>query len=83
MLFKCFSLAVAQQEAELVKDFSGLCSTTASRGPQIISNSAISAQKDSVMSPADEFAKVAKVSMRMQKVKQKLDSVMVCMVFPH
>lgn len=77
ILVYVYDYKVAQQEAELVKDFSGLCSTTASRGPQILSNSAdVSAQKDSVMSPADEFAKVAKVSMRMQKVKQKLDSVM-------
>nr|XP_042704118.1 jouberin isoform X4 [Chrysemys picta bellii] len=68
---------VAQQEAEIVKDLNGSLASTTLRGPQILSNSShISAQKDSTMSPADQFVSVARVSMRMQKVKQKLDSVM-------
>ncbi|KAJ6660097.1 hypothetical protein lerEdw1_018023 [Lerista edwardsae] len=81
ILVYVYDYKVAQQEAELVKDLRGLRSSASPRGPQILSDSAnVSAQKDSVMSPADEFTRVAKVSMRMQKVKQKLDSVTVCMV---
>ncbi|XP_061479908.1 jouberin isoform X2 [Rhineura floridana] len=75
ILVYIYDYKVAQQEAELVKGFRGLHLSTTSRGPQILSNSAdTSVQKDS-MSPADQFASVARVSMRMQKVKQKLDSV--------
>lgn len=73
---------VAQQEAELVKDLSSSLSTTAPKGPQIISSfSEIPMQKSSVMSPADQFVSVARTSMRMQKLKQKLDSVMVSQFF--
>uniref|UniRef100_A0A8C3L692 Jouberin n=1 Tax=Chrysolophus pictus TaxID=9089 RepID=A0A8C3L692_CHRPC len=73
---------VAQQEAELVKDLSSSLSTAAPRGPQIISSfSEIPMQKSSMMSPADQFASVARTSMRMQKLKQKLDSVMVSHFF--
>ncbi|XP_053237957.1 jouberin isoform X1 [Podarcis raffonei] len=76
ILVYIYDYKVAQQEAELVKDFRGLNLSTSSRGPQIFSNSAdISGQKDS-MSPADQFASAARMSLRMQKVKQKLDSVM-------
>ncbi|XP_053144451.1 jouberin isoform X2 [Hemicordylus capensis] len=78
ILVYVYDYKVAQQEAELVKDLRGSHLLSASpRGPQILSSSAdISAQNDSIMSPADQFANVAKVSMRMKKVKQKLDSVM-------
>ncbi|NWI49610.1 AHI1 protein, partial [Calyptomena viridis] len=41
------------------------------------SYSEIPVQKSTVMSPTDQFISVARTSMRMQKVKQKLDSVMV------
>lgn len=76
-----FVSAVAQQEAELVKDFKGLHLSATSRGPHLLSNSAnVSTQKDLITSPADQFASIARVSMRMQKVKQKLDSVVVCSV---
>ncbi|XP_066467319.1 jouberin [Tiliqua scincoides] len=76
ILVYVYDYKVAQQEAERVKDFRGLHSSASPRGPQILSDSAdVSAQTNSRMNPADEFAKVAKVSMRMQKVKQKLDSV--------
>ncbi|XP_074846616.1 jouberin isoform X2 [Carettochelys insculpta] len=71
-----YDYKVAQREAEIVKDLSGSLASTTPRGPQILSSSHISAQKDSTMSPADEFVSVARISMRMQKVKQKLDSVM-------
>ncbi|KAM9563872.1 jouberin isoform 1-T3 [Guaruba guarouba] len=67
---------VAQQEAELIKDLSSSLTTAAPRGPQFLSSfSEIPVEKSSVMSPADQFVSVARASMRMQKVKQKLDSV--------
>lgn len=73
---------VAQQEAELVKDLSSSLSTASPRGLQISSSfSEVPMQKSSVMSPADQFASVARTSMRMQKLKQKLDSVMVSLFF--
>nr|XP_060622666.1 uncharacterized protein LOC132769752 [Anolis sagrei ordinatus] len=73
ILVYIYDYRVAQQDVELVKDFSGLHLSTSSRGPQILTG--ISAQKDTINHPADQFASVAGVSMRMQKVKQKLDSV--------
>uniref|UniRef100_A0A8C3L9L0 Jouberin n=1 Tax=Chrysolophus pictus TaxID=9089 RepID=A0A8C3L9L0_CHRPC len=77
ILVYIYDYKVAQQEAELVKDLSSSLSTAAPRGPQIISSfSEIPMQKSSMMSPADQFASVARTSMRMQKLKQKLDSVM-------
>uniref|UniRef100_A0A8D0H949 Abelson helper integration site 1 n=1 Tax=Sphenodon punctatus TaxID=8508 RepID=A0A8D0H949_SPHPU len=74
ILVYIYDYKVAQQEAELVKDSIGSLTSGTLRGPQVLSNSSISAQKES-MSPADQFVTVARVSMRMQKVKQKLDSV--------
>lgn len=72
---------VAQQEAELVKDLSSSLTTAAPRGPQLFSSfSEIPVQRNSVMCPADQFVSVARASMRMQKVKQKLDSVMVSQI---
>lgn len=69
---------VAQQEAELVKDLSSSLTSAAPRGPQIFSIfSENPMQKSAVMSPADHFVSVARTSMRMQKLKQKLDSVTV------
>lgn len=69
---------VAQQEAELIKDLSSSFTTAPPRGPQFLTSFSESpVQKSSVMSPADQFVSVARASMRMQKVKQKLDSVMV------
>ncbi|NWS44033.1 AHI1 protein, partial [Probosciger aterrimus] len=66
----------AQQEAELIKDLSSSLTTAAPRGPQFLNSfSEIPVEKSSVMSPADQFVSVARASMRMQKVKQKLDSV--------
>ncbi|XP_072187793.1 jouberin [Excalfactoria chinensis] len=77
ILVYIYDYKVAQQEAELVKDLSSSLSTAAPRGPQMISSfSEIPMQKSSVMSPADQFVSVARTSMRMQKLKQKLDSVM-------
>ncbi|EMP37401.1 Jouberin [Chelonia mydas] len=82
ILVYIYDYKVAQQEAEIVKDLNGSLASTTSRGPQILSNSShISAQKDSTMSPANQFVSVARVSMRMQKVKQKLDSVMVRQIY--
>ncbi|XP_042329923.1 jouberin [Sceloporus undulatus] len=76
ILVYIYDYKVAQEDAELVKDFNGLHLSTLSRGPQILSSSAgISSKKNTINSPADQFASVARVSMRMQKVKQKLDSV--------
>ncbi|XP_061846769.1 jouberin isoform X1 [Colius striatus] len=75
ILVYIYDYKVAQQEAELIKDLSS--SLTAPRGPQFLSSfSEIPVQKSSMMSPADQFVSVARASMRMQKVKQKLDSVM-------
>ncbi|KFW63669.1 Jouberin, partial [Pygoscelis adeliae] len=75
ILVYIYDYKVAQQEAELVKDLSSSLTTAA---PQFFSSfSEIPTQKSSVMSPADQFVSVARASMRMQKVKQKLDSVMV------
>ncbi|NXU35225.1 AHI1 protein, partial [Drymodes brunneopygia] len=72
-----YDYKVAQQEAELVRDLSSSLTTVAPRGPHFFSSfSEIPVQKNSVMSPADQFVSVARASMRMQKVKQKLDSVM-------
>lgn len=72
---------VAQQEAELVRDLSLSLTTAAPRGPHFFSSfSEIPVQKNSVMSPADQFVSVARASMRMQKVKQKLDSVTVSQI---
>ncbi|NXG04076.1 AHI1 protein, partial [Sakesphorus luctuosus] len=76
ILVYVYDYKVAQQEAELVKDLSSSLTTAAPRGPQVFSSfSEIPVQKSSVMSPADQFVSVARASMRMQKVKQKLDSV--------
>ncbi|KAM8810364.1 jouberin [Eudromia elegans] len=76
ILVYIYDYKVAQLEAELVKDLSSTVTTAAPRGPQIFSNfSEIPTQQSSTMSPADQFASVARASMRMQKVKQKLDSV--------
>ncbi|XP_075001991.1 jouberin isoform X7 [Calonectris borealis] len=77
ILVYIYDYKVARQEAELVKDLSSSHTTAAPRGPQFFSSfSEIPIQKSSVMSPADQFVSVARASMRMQKVKQKLDSVM-------
>ncbi|NXM37487.1 AHI1 protein, partial [Gymnorhina tibicen] len=77
ILVYIYDYKVAQQEAELVRDLSSSLTTAAPRGPHFFSSfSEIPVQKNSVMSPADQFVNVARASMRMQKVKQKLDSVM-------
>ncbi|KFU90772.1 Jouberin, partial [Chaetura pelagica] len=76
ILVYIYDYKVAQQEAELVKDLSSSLTTAAPRGPQIFSSfSETPIQKSSGLSPADQFVSVARTSMRMQKVKQKLDSV--------
>ncbi|XP_017933751.1 jouberin isoform X2 [Manacus vitellinus] len=77
ILIYIYDYKVAQQEAELIKDLSSSLTTAAPRGPQFFSSfSEIPVQKSLVMSPADQFVSVARASMRMQKVKQKLDSVL-------
>nr|XP_021396327.1 jouberin isoform X2 [Lonchura striata domestica] len=76
ILIYIYDYKVAQQEAELVRDLSSSLTTAAPRGPHFFSSfSEIPIQKNSVMSPADQFLNVARASMRVQKVKQKLDSV--------
>ncbi|KAM6433682.1 jouberin [Rhynochetos jubatus] len=76
ILVYIYDYKVAQQEAELIKDLSSSLNTAAPRGPQFFSSfSEIPIQKSSAMSLADQFVGVARTSMRMQKVKQKLDSV--------
>ncbi|NXO24624.1 AHI1 protein, partial [Cisticola juncidis] len=76
ILVYIYDYKVAQQEAELVRDLSSSFTTAVPRGPHFFSSfSEIPVQKNSVMSPADQFVSVARASMRMQKVKQKLDSV--------
>ncbi|NWH30654.1 AHI1 protein, partial [Chloropsis hardwickii] len=77
ILVYIYDYKVAQQEAELVRDLSSSLSTAAPRGPHFFSSFSESpVQKTSEMSPADQFVSAARASMRMQKVKQKLDSVM-------
>ncbi|NWU89107.1 AHI1 protein, partial [Upupa epops] len=77
ILVYIFDYKVAQQEAELFKDLSSSLTTAVPRGPQFLNSfSEPPVRKSSVMSPADQFVSVARTSMRMQKVKQKLDSVM-------
>ncbi|KAJ7341958.1 hypothetical protein JRQ81_008029 [Phrynocephalus forsythii] len=76
ILVYIYDYKVAQQDTELEKDFSGLHISRSSRGPQILNHTAgLSIPKDSTMSLADQFASFARVSVRMQKVKQKLESV--------
>ncbi|XP_071596949.1 jouberin [Heliangelus exortis] len=77
ILVYIYDYKAAQQEAELVKDLSSSFKTASLRGPQFLSSfSEIPVQKNSAMTPADQFVSVARESMRMQKVKQKLNSVM-------
>ncbi|NXL88647.1 AHI1 protein, partial [Alectura lathami] len=77
ILVYIYDYKVAQWEAELVKELSSSLTTAAPRGAQIFSSfSEIPVQKSTMMSPADQFVSVARTSMRMQKLKQKLDSVM-------
>ncbi|XP_071662621.1 jouberin isoform X2 [Patagioenas fasciata] len=77
ILVYIYDYKVAQQEAELVKDLSSSLTTAVPRGPQFCSSfSEIPMQQSALMSPADQFISIARASMRMQKVKQKLDSVM-------
>uniref|UniRef100_F7APP5 Jouberin n=1 Tax=Ornithorhynchus anatinus TaxID=9258 RepID=F7APP5_ORNAN len=79
ILVYIYDYSVAQREAEMVKESSGsLASAGAHRNPQILSNPAM---QDPTISPADQFASAARMSMRMQKVKHKLESVTVCQVF--
>ncbi|XP_043855754.1 jouberin [Dromiciops gliroides] len=74
ILIYIYDYKVAQQEAEMVKDFNGsLTSTGAHRNPMIFSSS--SAMQDTMASATDQFISATRVSMRMQKVKQKLESV--------
>ncbi|XP_062428498.1 jouberin isoform X2 [Rhea pennata] len=76
ILVYIYDYKVAQLEAEIVKDLSSSLTTAAPRGPQIFGNfSEIPTQQCSTMSPADQFVSIARTSMRMRKVKQKLDSV--------
>ncbi|EOB05364.1 Jouberin, partial [Anas platyrhynchos] len=84
ILVYIYDYKVAQQEAELVKDLSSSLTSAAPRGPQFFSSfSENPMQKSSVMSPADHFVSVARTSMRMQKLKQKLDSVTVSVFHLH
>ncbi|XP_063165762.1 jouberin [Candoia aspera] len=76
ILVYIYDYKVAKQETEAVKKLSGSQLTKSSRSPQILSISASVLAEKNMMSSADQFANVARVSMRMQKVKQKLDSVM-------
>uniref|UniRef100_A0A8C3V4B8 Jouberin n=1 Tax=Catharus ustulatus TaxID=91951 RepID=A0A8C3V4B8_CATUS len=79
ILVYIYDYKVAQQEAELVRDLSSSLTTAAPRGPHFLS----SFSEIPVMSPADQFVNVARASMRMQKVKQKLDSVMVVALYDY
>ncbi|XP_010190112.1 PREDICTED: jouberin, partial [Mesitornis unicolor] len=73
ILVYIYDYKVAQQEAKLVKELS---SSLTSAAPKFFSSfSEIPTHKSSVVSPADRFVSVARVSRRMQKVKEKLDSV--------
>ncbi|KAM6467130.1 jouberin isoform 4-T5 [Liasis olivaceus] len=77
ILVYIYDYKVAKQGTEAVKESMGSQLTKSSRSSQILSISAsVPAQKNLIMSSADHFADVARISMRMQKVKQKLDSVM-------
>nr|XP_033794790.1 jouberin isoform X2 [Geotrypetes seraphini] len=67
---------VAQLEAETVKNFNGSLALSVPRRPEVHNSFDNSVQYDSSLSSADQFANAVRISMRMQKVKQKLDSVM-------
>ncbi|XP_034274751.1 jouberin [Pantherophis guttatus] len=77
ILVYIYDYKVAKQGIEAVKELSGSQLTKSPRSPQTLSMSAgFPTQKNPMISSADQFANVARTSVRMQKVKQKLDSVM-------
>ncbi|XP_026561321.1 jouberin isoform X1 [Pseudonaja textilis] len=76
ILVYIYDYKVAKQGVEAVKELSGSQLIKSPRSPQTLSMSAtVPAQKNLMISSADQFANVARISIRMQKVKQKLDSV--------
>ncbi|XP_070589669.1 jouberin isoform X2 [Erythrolamprus reginae] len=72
ILVYIYDYKVAKQGTEAIKEGSQLIKS--SQSPQTITS--VSAQKNLMISSADQFASIARTSIRMQKVKQKLDSVM-------
>ncbi|KAK9411604.1 jouberin [Crotalus adamanteus] len=77
ILVYIYDYKVVKQGIETAKELNGSRLTKSPRSPQTLSMSARApAQKNLMMSSADQFATVARTSMRMQRVKQKLDSVM-------
>ncbi|KAM9005048.1 jouberin isoform X2 [Sarcophilus harrisii] len=74
VLVYIYDYKVAQQQAEMVKDFNGSLTTIGThRNPLIFNNS--SAVQDTVASATDQFVNDATMSMRMKKVKKKLETV--------
>ncbi|KAJ1154756.1 hypothetical protein NDU88_007499 [Pleurodeles waltl] len=68
---------VSQLEAETIKDLNGSFVSSAPRRSTMMSDpDANMTLHDPVISEADQFVNTVRTSMRMQKVKQKLDSVM-------
>ncbi|XP_043943044.1 jouberin [Protopterus annectens] len=68
---------VAQLEAEAIKDLSGTQSLSLPKGPRILTSGSDTTMLQDQSSPLfDKFASAARISTRMQKVRQKLDSVL-------
>ncbi|XP_078505356.1 jouberin isoform X2 [Lissotriton helveticus] len=68
---------VSQLEAETIKDLNGSFISSALRRSTMMSDTdANTTMHDQVTSKADQFVNTVRTSMRLQKVKQKLDSVM-------
>ncbi|XP_033861135.3 jouberin isoform X1 [Acipenser ruthenus] len=71
---------IALMEAESMKELSGSRVTTVPKGPRILSSTSDDPTlQDSTMSSMDRFASAARISLNLQRVKQKLDSVLVPM----
>ncbi|MGH0140565.1 UNVERIFIED_CONTAM: hypothetical protein FKN15_030492 [Acipenser sinensis] len=69
---------IALMEAESMKELTGSRVTTVPKGPRILSSTSDDPTlQDSTMSSMDRFASAARISLNLQRVKQKLDSVLV------
>ncbi|XP_069462846.1 jouberin [Ambystoma mexicanum] len=74
---------VSQLEAEMIKDLNGSFTSTAPKRQPIVSGSDMNKLQEASISEADHFVSTVRTSMRLQKVKQKLDSVMSGPSLPH
>ncbi|XP_064412135.1 jouberin isoform X2 [Latimeria chalumnae] len=77
ILVYIYDRKVAQLEAEAVKGSAGVLSAAGCKGPKKLSiTSDFATMQDSSAPLLDRFASTARISMKMHKVKQKLDSVL-------